>query len=546
MARQNTAPVQFRQSVRTEQGVLMSSGYAGVVQPVCYFPLLRGDSGAGRVSLDLSLAEMPRPLLNAVFVNVQAWFISKAIHPQFNGTDEFAHSYTKQPMKALGAADRTPPPFFMTVNSDAVKSSSFYKSLGIHLPAATNVSSDIIDAFVSVYNFRLQAHSSKMTRKKYASEDLTDALTFPRAFWPSGRFANVVPDYERALIVGSLDLDVAAGRLPVKNLHFSDATAEPGTAPYTSTDTGLPKTMVGSHRIVRFDTGGTQGGSPYPKIWAEMAGETVTTSLADIDMARKTQAFAKLRASMAGNDVNGFVSDEVILAHLMQGLSVPPDMFARPQLLDSQRVPVGFTERFSTDATALDASVTTGQTSVSLSLNIPKTDHGGIVLVTIEVLPERLDEAQSDEWLMVTDPDELPNALRDIQNPEPVDYVLNRRIDARHTVPTGIYGFEPMNDKYNRTFTRLGGVFFQPNPADPFKEQRAGIWQAPVVDPVFSQDHWLAPAPFPHYVFADTAAPAFEFVVRHNVKIVGNTQIGDVLVENNDDWAAVDGTQAEV
>lgn len=157
----------------------------------------------------------------------------------------------------------------------------------------------------------------------------------------------------------------------------------------------------------------------------------------------------------------------------------------------------------------------------------------------MEVLPERLDEAQSDEWLYITDPDGLPNALRDIQNPEPVDLVLNRRIDARHTQPTGLYGYEPMNDKWNRSFTRLGGVFYQPDPRNPFTEQRAGIWQAPVVDPVMSQDHWLAPSPFPHYVFADTAAPAFEFVVRHNLKIVGNTQIGDVLVENNDDWDAV-------
>lgn len=216
MARQNTSPVSFNRSVRTDQGVLMSSGRAGVVVPIGYIPLLRGDSAAGRMSVDLSLAEMPRPLLNAVFVNVQAWFVPKSIHPQFNGTDEFAHSYAKQPMKALGMADRTPPPFFLTSTALSVADSQFFKTMGIHVQDGTNVHNDIVDAFVSVYNFRLQAHSSRMDRKKYASEDLADALTFPRAFWPTGRFSRVVPDYERALVVGSLDLDIQAGRIPVR------------------------------------------------------------------------------------------------------------------------------------------------------------------------------------------------------------------------------------------------------------------------------------------------------------------------------------------
>jgi len=534
MARQSTAPVAFQRTQRKEQGVLMSSGNAGVVMPIGYVPVLRGDSCSGRVSVDFSLAEMPRPLLNAVFLNVQAWFVPKHIHPQFNGTDEFAHSYTGEPMKALGVADRQPPQFFLSTPSANVANSDFFKTLGIHLWNGSSVHTDVIDAFSLIYNFRLQAHSSKIARRKYFSEDAAEALSFPRAFWPSGRFAQVVPDYEQALVVGELDLDIQSGQIPVAGLMYSTDVQSGHTWRDTGTDFDANPQPT-SPRFTAVKIGGGKG-----TVAATFAGETVVTSLAEIDKARTTQAFAKLRAAYAGNDPTGFVSDETILAHLMQGLAVPEDMFKRPWLLDSVRVPFGFNERFATDSTALDESVTTGRASAGLSINIPVTQSGGVVIFTAEVLPEKLDERQSDEWLHCLSPDVLPNALRDIQNPEPVDVVPNRRIDAKHTAPNGTYGYEPMNNKWNREFTRLGGVFYQANPSAPNTEQRSAIWQAQVVDPVYSNDHWLAPSPFPNYVFSDTVAPAFEFVVRHSCVLVGNTQIGDVLAEDNNDYSAVE------
>lgn len=265
----------------------------------------------------------------------------------------------------------------------------------------------------------------------------------------------------------------------------------------------------------------------------------MSVTLADIDKARTTQAFAKLRTAYAGNDSTGFDNDNTIVALLMQGISVPPDQFKRPWLLDSARVPVGFAERFATDAANLDQSVTLGRASAKLSLNVPRQDVGGVVIFTVEVLPERVDERMSDEWLYCTEFDDLPNALRDVQRVEPVDLVQNRRIDAKHTQPSGLYGYEPMNDKWNRDFTRLGGDFYMATPGGGWTENRSNIWQTEIVDPTYSETHFLAPQPFPHDVFADTNADAFECVARHVVAIRGNTQIGDVLAENGDDYDAV-------
>jgi hypothetical protein len=117
--------------------------------------------------------------------------------------------------------------------------------------------------------------------------------------------------------------------------------------------------------------------------------------------------------------------------------------------------------------------------------------------------------------------------------------VRSRRIDAAHTSPTSLYGFEPMNDVWNRGTTRLGGAFYQADPSNPWTQQRSAIWQTSIVDPSFTEDHWLAPANFPHDVFSDTTADAFEVVARHAVSISGLTQIGDVLAESNDDYLAV-------
>jgi len=537
MARQNTSPVAFQRQPRVDTAVTRTSARAGDVRPIAYMPILREDSASGKVGIDLELAEMPRPLINGVHANIQAWFVPKSAMPQFSGYDEFMHSYQGQDIKALGSTDRTPPPFFTMLTAgdrSLIAASEFFKTLGIHVPTSANVSTDLVDAFNLVYNFRLAAHSSRLTRKDYCAENLSNALALPPAFWPSGRFSRVVPDYERALILGSLDLDVAAGQMPVAGI------TRQGVMNSTSSACWLDNEPT--YQLIHQGTNGIKFDLPHgaaTQIYADMAEQTIGTSLADIDYARKTQAFAKLRSSMAGNDATGFDNDDAIIAELMQGFSVPEDQFKRPWLLDSVRTSFGFVERHATDAANLDASVTKGVLSAQLSINLPRQNTGGVIIVTCEVLPDRIDERQTDEWLHISTVSELPDALRDVQRPEPVDMVLKRRLDAAHTAPDELYGYEPMNDVWNREFTRLGGEYYQANPLAPWTEQRSAIWQANIVNPTFSSDHWLCPSPFPHDVFSDTLADAYDVTVRHSISVSGLTQIGDVLAENNDDYVAI-------
>lgn len=541
MARQSTTPVAFGRTQRLDSTGIMSSGRAGVVVPVTYIPVLRGDSAAGSVGIDVELGEMPRPLLNGVQANFQAWFVPKSAHPQFSGYDEFMHSYQGHVIKQLGTADRTPPAFFNMANGSQVANCDIYKTLGLHVPATSSfkVNTDLLDAYGLIYNFRLAAHSSRLARRKYAAEAIGEAGSLARAFWPTSRLSRVVPDYERALIVGALDLDVIAGRLPISGIGTTTTAASvTSTLRQTKPQLNVTGKVFPSNHLAAVEDPANVG---WPSIYAEMVGQNIGITLADIDKARTTQAFAKLRTAYAGNDATGFDNDDTIVAELMQGFRVPEEQFKRPWLLDSKRVGFGFAERHATDGANLDASVTQGRVSARLSINLPVQDVGGVIVVTLEVMPERLDERQSDEWLGITATASLPDALRDVQRTEPVDMVLNRRVDSKHTAPDGLYGYEPMNDVWNREFTRLGGAFYQATPGAPWTEQRSGLWLAEMINPTFTGEHYLAPANFPHDVFADTEAPAFEFVARHAVTIVGLTQIGDVLAENNDDYDAVEG-----
>jgi hypothetical protein len=540
MARQNTAPVQFGREMRTDECTRMTSGRAGKVVPVTFIPLLRGDSGTGRVGIDVELAEMPKPLLNGVMAKFQAWLVPKMAFPQFTGSDEFMHSYTGHTITALGASDRVPPPFFNTLSGalkDEYQSSEFANALGLHLQGFDEVNTDIIDAYNLIQNFRMAAHSSKLGRRPYATEDLAQSTALARAFWPAGPLTAIVPDYESALVVGEMDPDVMSGQLDVRNIGFrldpqgpeNDFVNNRGNV-----DVGTTAWGNGLRAVEDPDNPG------HANIFAEL-GDWGGITLSDIDKARKTKAFAQLRQAYAGNDVTGFADDDSIIATLMSGLSVPADHLKRCILLDSVTTAFGFGERFATDAGNLDQSVVQGRASASLSLNVPVVDSGGIIMVTCEVVPERVYERMSDESLAVTQPNQLPNALVDIQRDEPVDMVINRRIDMAHTEPDGLYGFEPMNYVWQRSRTAMGGIFFEDNPQSIPDERRSALWVTNPVDPDFTDDHWMCPESFPHEVFSDTEAPAFELVCRHRMVISGLTQMGDPLFENNNEMNATRG-----
>lgn len=545
--RQSAAPIQFDMTRRMDNVSVLTTTKAGVSCPVTVAPLLAGDSCTGRVQFDLQLAEMPRPLNNAVLARAQAWCVPRPALPYFMGEEDYVRAYQGKAATRLGGASVAASALFSTANASTIDLTSghiFYHLGIVHENNTTQVSRDYIDAYNLIWNFRRDAHSSKIPRANYASENV-DSQDLKQAFWPTNRMMQVVPDYESALVVGSLELDVSAGQVPVSGIYATQGTLSPArntnlsyydAAGNVISAGGSNMFSTADGMFVSAETSGAPSASNIPQIFAEMAGQTITTTLADIDKARTTNAFAKMRAMMAGSDFSGFNTDDVIVSQFMQGFTVPDGLLNRPMLLDSKTVVFGMVERHATDSANLDDSVSTAQASVSLSINVPKMQYGAIIMTTIEVMPERLYERQQDPYLYCTTVDDLPNALADVQRVEPVDIVLNSRVDTRHSTPSGIFGYEPMNAKWRREFTRLGGEFIQTTPGVPNQAQRTAIWQPDIVDPALTSDHWLCPSPFPQDVFSVPANDVCEIAARQMLTITGITQFGDMLVEDNDEF----------
>lgn len=545
MLKQDTRPIEYGQTMRGDNKSMRTSGKAGVVIPVAFVPLLRGDSAQGSITLNMELAEMPRPLENAVIARGQTWFIPRPALPQFAGIDDFTRAWKGVPATRLGAGNYSTDLYDVIDAADiaTAEASEFFTALGIALQSGRAINTDYVDSYIHVQNFRLAAHNGDATRYNYYVENATEALELKPAFWPKGRMSSIVPDYEQSLVIGALELDFAAGQLPVAGIGTDGAAPGVPAGSYADAD-HWSNGVVPSHRSnANVVAAVASDGDVNGQIYAEMAGQSVTVSLANIDKARTTQAFARRVAAMRGSDFSGFNDDDVLINELMQGFRVPPELFNRPWAIDTKTVVFGMRERHATDAANLDDSVSVGNASISLSANVPRAEYGGVIMATVEVMPERLYERQRDEYLYVTGVDDMPNAMRDLQRVEPVDTVDCGRIDVKHSTPSAVYGYEPMNSKWRREFTMFGGEFRQLTPGTPNEGARTAIWQADYVDPAFTTDHFLCPHPFPQNVFSVPANDCVNIGVMHQITIMGVTQFGDELVENSGDFADVEAQQ---
>jgi hypothetical protein len=267
------------------------------------------------------------------------------------------------------------------------------------------------------------------------------------------------------------------------------------------------------------------------KLFTELQSDSIGLTLASLEAAKKTQAFARMREKFAGND------DEMIDL-LMRGLRIPSAAFKDPILLGAGKATFGISQRYATDAANLDTYVTNGQANVQFDIRMPQQPTGGVIVVTYEIVPEPVFDRMADMFLAET-ADTMPNALRDTLDVQKVDIVPNRYIDALHTTGGGTFGYQPMNARWARNHTRIGGRFMRTSVANPSDEDQQNIWGVIVTDPVLDEDAFLVPTDLSHHVFLDTLADPFKVICNWNASIEGITQFGPALYEASGDYDAV-------
>ena len=517
-------PVSFQRTRRMSKGRVLTSGDAGKILPIKADPILREEGFSGNVNVSVEMMETSEKPVNAIVAKACTYFVPYLAFDQFNGSiDELNRSYSKEngiagsPVSFFEknkyyngssvVTDSTPTDMDTGDNGRA----TFYGTMGIHHGVA-DMNNSFVQAYNAIVNHRRKARSTSLAVRNEFEHDLAEA------FWPNEGNSHIMADFDQKLIDGEVALNGLTFKAPVRSASV-----------YTSPTNSAYSYPAGVGADLTFSSttqpdGTALTAAQFDDVWAELTqGGVATMSLADIEQARKTAAFAKLRSSYDGID------DEYIIDLLMQGISVPTEVMKQPMLIGSQTGMFGFSQRFATDSGNLDDTATNGFVSLGYRVRAPRTSIGGVVMTTVEIAPERIWERKKDYFLYTTDTDRLPNSLRDSLDPEKVSSVQKSHLDTNHSTPDATLGYAPLNHEYNRDQINVGGKFYRPA-NDAYTEVRSRIWTNETTDPSLSTDFYLC-TNLHKKIFADQVSDSFEITAVSDLTVDTNVVFGDRLIE---------------
>lgn len=519
--RLQSEPPSFARTLRPDNVRTVTSGKAGYAIPLAIIPLLREDAlETTRVMARAYMDETVDLLINTVHCVFSAYFVPKLAFDRFGGSmDALNRSYMGQPEMDGSQINW----FGSQIAHDGGVYRPFYRALGAHAMSGTeNVCSDYFQAYQKIFEYRCRQRSEAL----WESVGAVDSGQLAPAFFDNPQMAIVKPSFDDAMIDGQIPLTVVNGKMPVKSTSRADAIQPSNPGNYQA----VPATPLGSA------PGGSEGLWEWASdIWAELEQDGITVSVSNIDLARETAAWAKVRARYSGLD------DDELVDLLMSGVRVPTQYQRMPMLLARQKVPFGMTQRYSTEADKLDISATRGVAGAEMTLRAPQTNTGGFVVIIAEVVPEQFWERSQDYWLSQTTADrsKLPDRLLDQLDPQAVEVVENAHADVAHSDPEGIFGYAPLNHKYVRRRFNLGGKFHKPDPEAPWSEDRNRIWGSEPVDPTLSKEFFLA-TDLPDEIFmSGKTEDNFEFSLVADARISGLTYIGPLLREQTGEYEAI-------
>lgn len=509
--RMMTQPLSTQKTRRRDDKRTLTSGFAGKMIPLAVIPLLRQDTLAtSALSFTFEMAETAELLLNAVHIETQAWFVPTLAFERFHTSlDALNRSYMLQPHD--GDAGEVIP-YVQTSVMPAFGASEFYKTLGIHAKPGTEINSAYLEAYNVLVNHRRKLRSNKLPMREMDDHSLAEA------FWHHTTMRHIVPDFDQAMIDGVVPLNVVSNKIDIKGLVLN-TTVGTGTTKRQEDDTAIPNADV-RQAFIESSSG------ELPRVYGEMAENGITVSLSNIEMAKKTAAYARARKKFAGH------TDDYVIDMLMGGIPQPEVNMSLPQLIGKKSMIYGMTQRYATDAGNLDQSATRGAARVSLPLRVPTTNTGGVIVVTAEITPEQLFERQKDYYFFTKKADEFPESVRDFLDPEKVEVVTNNHVDVDHSDPDSVFGYAPLNHMWQRQGPNVGGKYFRPEVDEEFDEDRQKIWAVETEDPELTTDFYLC-TNMHHKVFEKVDEDPFEITGGGVMQIIGNTQFGAGLTESD-------------
>lgn len=523
-AKMATDPIAVPRTNRMHTARGITSLPAGKMVPLAAIPLLREDSIiSGRMRFTFESMETAELLINAINVEVKAYLVPTLAFDRFEKSmDQLNRSWEGQAFKGLPVVPYVETAVFGTHGSNAI-----YKYLGLHAGETELVNTMYLEAYNQIWNFRAKNRSKNLAPRARLATDLAPA------FWIHERFKHVVPDFDQAVIDGQVALNVVNSKLPVKGLGVTAATAGSNAANLVN-ETGTAGTVqypFWSNAGFVAKRGALAAGSTL-EVFAEMQANGITVSLSNLELARKTQAFAKLREQYQGH------SDEWLINMMMDGLTIPEQAFAQPMLVGQASTVFGMSKRYASDGANLTKSAVNGATFVDLSIQVPRIPTGGVIMVVAEITPDQLFERQKDPFLHCKQVADFPHYLRDTLDPEKVEAVPNNYVDVNHATPNATFGYAPLGYQWNIEAPHIGGRFYRPKVDAGFSEDRQRFWAVETANPTLSTDFYLC-TNIHTKPFVVTTQDPFECVIQGDVIINGHTVFGGVLHEATNDYQKV-------
>lgn len=532
MDRKTTTPVHIDRTRRGDLVDVLTSMPAGRMVPIYYAPIFREDAvRQGTVRVTSMMHETAESLMNKVRFKCSMYLVPWLAFERFNGSmDQLNRSYMGQPPMDGQAVVNF---FEMQARGAIPASQSDYgviEYLGLHAKATDQINTMPIEAYNLIWNLRAQNRSPQITTRGRLETELAPA------FWYHDAFKHIVPDWDQQAMDGAVALSVANAKLPVKGIGKDTPNWAGGVSVY-ETGENAATVFTGSQYIdttpdQTFRIAQDPDNPNHPNIYAELQDNGIEVLLSNFDRVRKTQQWAIIREKYSQH------SEEYIIDMLMRGLRVPDQDLKDPILLAQQTPDYTMAKRYAQDAANLTESVVEGLTYMDLKFATPPISTGGLLMMVAEALPDQIFERAEDTFFSMSSVDELPDALRDDQDAEPVDVVYNKRLDVDHATGTDVAGYEPLNAQFNRKLSKVGGRYYRPEVDGTYDQDRERVWVSEVANPTLAEEFYVSTT-VENDVFVNQVKDPFDVRAEGLVVIEGLTQFGPPLVEASDNFEQV-------
>lgn len=530
--RQTTTPVPHQRTRRQHMIQVLTSMPAGKCVPIAAIPLLREDAASLSIEMAFEMQETVEILMNAVNINVRATLVPTLADGRFRSMDDVNLSYTGN----ARPGEAVVPWIELISGNNGGGVAAVHHYLGEHAMPGDMVNASYLVAYNTAWNFYAKNLSPDIPLLDRLNVDLA------RAFWPRNQFTHIVPNFDDAAMEGEVALSLTDADLKVRRVgdagiyDFRAPVATIGDLEITTSDNVKRSVSASSAGDGHMVVNGAPANSGMAKlhnlytelddVFAELRQNSLKISLANIQLAQQTQAWAGIRKKYAE------LPEEMLIDLLMDGITVPEQAWRQPIPLFSGNVVVGQQKRYASDGASLTESVTNGVTGLSFRVSIPAVPCGGVIIVTAEAAPGQLFERMENPWLHARSVDDLPAYMPDLLDPQKVDVVYNRRIDIDHDDPDDVYGYEPLNARWNNFGPKIGGRFYRPQVDAGFDEDRQRIWAVETQNPTLTEDAYLVPADIHLKPFVSSLIEPFDCLASGSAVITGNTVFGGALIES--------------